>query len=242
MRLFAIGDLHLPGGFDKPMSVFDPQWDRHFLHIAETWRETVTENDAVLIPGDISWAMQLGQALPDLEAIGALPGRKVLIRGNHDYWWSSITRIREALPTGMSALQNDAADLGCAVVCGTRGWIIPTEETPLSPEDRKIYMRETQRLELALDAAGRIAGGRPVIVMLHYPPLYRTERSSAFTALCEERGVHTVVYGHLHGPGIKAGFCGEQNGVDYRLVSCDSIGFCPVPVFDSETDGFRLNG
>ena len=227
MSLFAIGDLHLPGGEEKPMSVFGPQWDRHFFRISDSWREQVREEDTVLIPGDISWAMQLEAARPDLEAIGRLPGTKVLIRGNHDYWWGSSSRVRAALPPGMFALQHDALETENIVVCGTRGWNIPTEETPLSPQDEKIYRREVQRLGLALEAAGRKNPEKPLVVMLHYPPLYQGARRSEFTDLMEQHRVKLCVYGHLHGAGIAAGFSGEQNGVWYQLTSCDSQHFAP---------------
>lgn len=227
MNLFAIGDLHLPGGQEKPMEVFGPQWERHFSRISESWREKVGPEDAVLIPGDISWAMTLEEALPDLEAVGRLPGKKVLIRGNHDYWWGGIGRIRSALPEGMYALQQDALDLGALVVCGTRGWLVPTEETPLSAHDEKIYVRELQRLDLALAAAARIAEGRPTAVMLHYPPLYQGTPESGFTERLERAGVRVCVYGHLHGKGIQSGFTGERGGVRYELTSCDSQDFAP---------------
>lgn len=225
MKLFAIGDLHLPGGDDKPMSLFGEHWERHFERVSEDWRSRVDPEDAVLIPGDISWAMQLEQAVPDLRAIGELPGRKVLCKGNHDYWWTSLTRVREALPEGMTVLQHSAVDLGDCVVCGTRGWMIPTRETPLSSEDAKIYARELQRMDMALAAADKIRAGRPLVVMTHYPPLYIAEPDTDMTRLMERYGVHTVVYGHLHGAGIRAGFFGEHGGVCYRLVSCDSLGF-----------------
>lgn len=225
MSLFAIGDLHLPGGQDKPMSVFGPQWDGHFLHISESWRQQVGPEDTVLIPGDISWAMRMEDAREDLEAIGALPGKKVIIRGNHDYWWGAISRVREMLPEGMYALQQDALDLGPWVVCGTRGWMIPTEEPPLSEQDQKIYQRELGRLDMALAAAKRMAGDRPIIAMLHYPPLFKGQRESGFTRLLEEAGARLCVYGHLHGGGIAAGFVGEQHGVSYELTSCDYLQF-----------------
>ena len=115
MSLFAVADLHLPGGQEKPMQVFGAQWEDHFRHITESWQAQVTPADTVLISGDISWAMRMEEALPDLEAIGGLPGRKVLIRGNHDYWWGGISRLREMLPEGMFALQQDAMDLGEAL-------------------------------------------------------------------------------------------------------------------------------
>ena len=230
MRLFAIGDLHLSGGDDKPMDVFGPQWDRHFLHISEQWREKVGEEDLVLIPGDISWAMHLEEAHEDLEAIAELPGRIILCKGNHDYWWNSITRVRSVLPPKMQALQFNAIDAGPAVICGTRGWTFPTEEQPLDEANRKIYLREIQRLRMALEEAQELANGRPVVAMMHYPPLLEGVRETVFTELLEEYRAHTVVYGHLHGQGIQSGFNGEQRGVRYCLVSCDSIGFSPMEI------------
>ena len=225
MKLFAIGDLHLQGGDEKPMDVFGPHWEGHFERICADWRARVGPEDAVLIPGDISWAMQLADAVPDLRSIAALPGRKLLIKGNHDYWWSSLARVQEAMGEGMTALQHTAADLGPWVVCGTRGWVFPTATAPLGEEDRKVYLRELARLKLALDAAKAIAHGRPIVVMLHYPPLFDTPRDTEFTAMLEAYGVHTAVYGHLHGAGIRAGYTGEHNGVRYALTSCDSLDF-----------------
>ncbi len=225
MKLFAIADLHLPGGDDKPMNVFGPHWEGHFDRIREDWLRRVGPDDAVLIAGDISWAMQMKDAVPDLRAIGELPGRKYLIKGNHDYWWSSVTRVQEAMPAGMTALQHSAADLGDWVVCGTRGWVFPTGDEPLAPEDGKIYRRELMRLEMALQAAVKLAQGRPVVAMTHYPPLYEAQRDTAFSELMTRYGVTAAVYGHLHGSGIRAGFNGAHRGVRYRLTSCDSLDF-----------------
>ncbi|MBO7663272.1 MAG: metallophosphoesterase [Clostridia bacterium] len=230
MRLFAIGDLHLSGGDEKPMDVFGPQWDRHFFHISEAWRSLVREEDAVLIPGDISWAMRLEDAVPDLKAIGELPGIKILCKGNHDYWWNSITRVRSVLPDRMTALQHDAAELENCVICGTRGWITPTREAPLAPEDRKIYCREVQRLKLSLEAARALNAGKPLVVMTHFPPLTRDERENPFVSMLEACGAAAVVYGHLHGSGIQNGFTGVHHGIAYTLASCDSIGFTPVRI------------
>ena len=228
MRLFAIGDLHMPGGDDKPMDVFGPQWDRHFFRISEAWRETVREEDTVLIPGDISWAMQLEDALPDLMEIAALPGRKILCKGNHEYWWSSLSRLRAALPGNMTALQFDAVDAGPCVVCGTRGWNYPTEGNPLPEEDGKIFRREMQRLELALDRAEAIGEGKPILVMMHFPPRMKDDPETPFTRALEARErVKAVVYGHLHGDAFAAGFDGEYRGIRYYPVSCDGIGFRP---------------
>ena len=221
----------MPGGDDKPMDVFGPQWDRHFLRISENWRNIVGEDDIVLIPGDISWAMQLKDAVPDLEEIGRLPGRKILCKGNHEYWWGGISRVRAVLPAGMTALQHDAVDVGPCVVCGTRGWTFPTERMPLEAEDRKILERELQRLKMALDDAERIAPDKPVIVMMHFPPLLLTDRETVFTELLEAgKNVAAVVSGHLHGAACANGFTGEQRGIRYYSVPCDAIGFTPVEI------------
>ena len=231
MRLFAIGDLHMPGGDDKPMDVFGPQWDRHFFRISENWKRLVGEEDTVLIPGDISWAMQLENAVEDLEEIGKLPGRKILCKGNHEYWWSSLSRVRAALPRNMYALQFDAMDAGPCVICGTRGWNYPTEDNPLSPEDEKIYRRELQRLQLALDRAEQISREKPILVMMHFPPRMREDPETEFTRMLEERKqVRTVVYGHLHGNATTGGIAGEYGGITYWPVSCDGIGFCPKQI------------
>ena len=230
MRLFAISDLHMPGGDDKPMNVFGSHWDNHVERIFANWRSRVTEEDVVLVPGDLTWAMQLEMARPDLQAIAALPGRKVILKGNHDYWWTSITQVRAAIGETMRAVQNDAIDLGEIVVCGSRGWLIPTKDTPLSPDDEKVTARELIRMEMSLQSAAKMANGRPMIAMMHYPPMYDLERNTAFTRLMEKYGVHTVVYGHLHGPSIRVGFNGQQNGVNYRLVSCDSLSFDPAEI------------
>ncbi len=226
MKLYAIADLHLPGGEDKPMNRFGSHWDNHFARISEDWRQRVREEDTVLIPGDISWAMQVENALPDLESIGALPGRKVLLRGNHDYWWPSIQRLRELIrPWRMDAIQNDALDLGDVVVCGTRGWMLPVPENPLSAENEKIYRRELLRLEMSLQRAAELAKGRPVVAMTHYPPLLRYWRDTEPAAMLSRWGTAAVVYGHLHGEAIREGFSGVHGGVRYCLTSCDSLGF-----------------
>lgn len=230
MRLFAIGDLHMPGGQDKPMDVFGDLWTDHVAQILASWRERVTQEDVVLIPGDVSWAMQLSDALPDLELIGALPGRKLLCKGNHDYWWSSLKQVRQALPEGMEALQHTVADIGAAVVTGTRGWSFPADGETAGAEDERILQRELIRLELGLQAAVRASGGRPIVVMLHYPPLYDQLRDTPFTRLLAKYPVHTVVYGHLHGSAIHAGFRGEHEGIRYLLVSSDSLRFVPMEV------------
>ena len=235
MKVFAIGDLHLPGGDKKPMDVFGPHWERHFERICEDWRARVTPQDLVLIPGDISWAMQLCAAREDLLAIAALPGTTLILRGNHDYWWSSLTQLRSLLPANMHAVQNDAFDAGACVVCGTRGWTIPPA-AGADGQDEKIYRREALRLGLSLDAARRIADGRPIVAMMHYPPIIpeAMREGTEFTRLLTDYGVSRCVYGHLHGQSIRRGFSGMYEGVRYDLVSCDALGFRLLDVTPQE--------
>ncbi len=228
MKLFAIGDLHLPGGEDKPMAVFGSQWEGHFDRVRASWRALVSEEDIVLIPGDISWAMQMEQAMPDLIAIGELPGRKVILRGNHDYWWCGISRLRDALPKGMYALQNDAMKMDGLILCGSRGWTLPEKG---DAENEKIYARELIRLELSLKQGERLGEGRK-IVMTHYPPLGDGAEDTAVSRMMEQYGVQNVVYGHLHGASLRGAFSGEKNGVRYDCVSCDGIGFAPKLIVD----------
>lgn len=227
MSIFAIGDLHLPGHEQKPMDIFGNHWDRHFDTIKKNWWQNVQPEDVVLIPGDISWAMKLEDVLDDLYSIAALPGKKVILKGNHDYWWSSPSQIRSILPDDMYLIQNDALAFQDYVICGTRGWIFPTEAQPLSVQDQKIYERELIRLQISLDAAKKIKG-KEIIVMLHFPPLLHDGKSTGFTHLLEANHIQTVVYGHLHGQGIRNAYCGFKNDVRYQLVSCDSLQFSPL--------------
>ena len=228
MSIFAIGDLHLPGNSEKPMDVFGKQWDNHFDTIRANWRSLVNEDDIVLIPGDISWAMYMEDVASDLVDIAELPGRKILLRGNHDYWWSSIRKVRDALPSSMYALQNDSLIMDDVVFCGTRGWTFPTALAPLVASDQKIFQRELCRLQISLDHAKKQAAGRQIITLLHFPPLLAEAQDTDFSKLLEDADVSIVVYGHLHGAGIKNGFTGSVNGIQYYLTSCDAIDFSPL--------------
>lgn len=226
MRIYAIGDLHLPGAQSKPMDVFGAHWEGHFEKIEQDWRSRVQPDDTVLVPGDLSWAMTLEEAAPDLKRICALPGRKLLLRGNHDYWWSSLTQLRACLPEGMLAVQNDACVIGPYVFCGTRGWTIPPA-AGAQEKDEKLYRRETMRLEMSLREAQRLSQGRSIVAMMHYPPLLpeNLRTGTAFTQLLSDYGVARCVYGHLHGQSVQRGFSGWYQGVRYDLVSCDALGF-----------------
>lgn len=232
MNVYAISDLHLPGGEAKPMNVFGAHWDNHFERIQSDWLARVRPDDVVLIPGDISWAMRLSDAKQDLETIGMLPGQKVLLRGNHDYWWSSIGRVRTALPRGVFALQNDALQFGNLVVCGSRGWLCPGT-SPLQAEDIRIYSRELIRLQLSLECARQKIGkqsGLWLVAMLHFPPFADRTQETEVTKLLTQYNVHDAVYGHLHGTSLPNAFTGEKDGVRYHLVSCDKLDFMLYPL------------
>ena len=234
MRIYAIGDLHLPGGDDKPMEVFGAHWEGHWEKIKTDWLEKVTEEDVVLIPGDISWAMTLEHAMEDLRAVGELPGRKILLRGNHDYWWSSITRIRESLPQGMYALQNDALMLDGVVFCGSRGWTIP--QSGGDGETARLYARELLRMRMSLERARKMANDGRLVALMHFPPLGEGGVKTAVSDMMQEFAVSDVVYGHLHGASVKTAFTGDVDGVNYHIVSCDGLGFKLYMVLDAEAE------
>lgn len=224
MKVYAISDLHLSGNNPKPMDIFGGSWANYMEEIEADWRANVTEDDTVLIAGDISWAMNLSDALPDLRRIGALPGHKVLIRGNHDYWWKAIGAVRSVLSPHTYAVQNDCLRLGDVLVCGSRGWATPENASGVSAEDKKIYEREVQRMTLSLAAMQKMrTPDDRVAVMIHYPPFNSRLESSPFTRLFETYGVQTVVYGHLHGNPGRLCLSAERNGICYRLTSCDLV-------------------
>ena len=227
MMIYAIGDLHLPGGAEKPMDVFGAHWEGHWEKIQADWRARVEDGDVVLIPGDISWAMRFEDALADLRAIGELPGRKLLLRGNHDFWWGAITRLREALPPGMYALQNDALQLEGVTFCGSRGWTNPQGE---EGEDARLYARELLRMRMSLEKARSLSPDGPLVALTHFPPLGEGGAATPVSDLLEGFGVEDAVYGHLHGASIKTAFSGIKNGVRYHFVSCDGLNFRLHPV------------
>lgn len=227
MRIFAIGDLHLSFSSDKPMEVFGAAWENHVERLENAWQQTVREDDLVLIPGDISWAMHLQDAAEDLAFIGRLNGTKLLLRGNHDYWWSSLTQVRRALPAGVYAIQNDARVFGNYAIGGTRLWTPPNPQQ--TAEDQKIYARELARLELSLSAMPKDA---EKIVMMHFPPFDEKHADSPVTELLEQYGVRHAIYAHLHGKAHKLAFSGERNGVNYIFAAADYLQFCPIPVVE----------
>lgn len=223
MKIFAISDLHLTTSVDKPMDVFGGAWENYWEHIQESWRANVSDEDVVLIAGDISWAMRNDEAIADLHLIAALPGKKVIIRGNHDYWWSSYNKVNEILPATVKAIQNNAFKYGNVIVCGTRGWTVPIGESS-DLQDKKIFDREVIRLKLTLDSALSIKQeGDKIILMLHYPPFTWSFADSEFTDLIKNYPVDAVVYGHLHGKDGRSELLLYKNGTPYYLTSCDKL-------------------
>lgn len=229
MRLFAISDLHLSLGVDKPMDIFGPHWEGHADRIREAWDAMVGPEDWVLVGGDTSWGLTLEQARPDLDWLGERPGRKVLIKGNHCTWWTSRRKVEAVLHPSIRLLQNDAVRLpDDTVVLGTRLWDPPG--APWADEHaQKVFRRELQRLELSIAAAEKL-GGRRRIALIHYPPRYADGRVTDAVPLLERAGVSICIYGHLHGKDIAHGFQGEAGGIRYYLVSCDAIDFRPIRV------------
>ncbi len=224
MSIFAISDTHLSTANPKPMDIFGDKWQNHWQQIAEDWQSKVTDEDTVLIAGDISWAMNELDAKPDIDLICNMPGKKVLIKGNHDYWHNSLTKTRAMLYNGAFYLQNDCYEGDDFCIAGTRGWI-DKDEKGFGESDAKIYKRELDRLRLSLNAA--VKCGKPIIGMMHYPPYAQGKRSSEFTRLFKEFGVKTVVYGHIHGEAFKY-FDYSDAYIDdacYILTSCDYLKF-----------------
>ncbi len=231
MRVFAIADPHLSSASDKPMDVFGAHWEGHPEALFAGWREVVGEEDLVLVPGDISWALRFEEAMPDLEALAALPGTKVLLRGNHDYWWPSIGKLRRALPARMHALQNDALKFGDVVIAGTRGWVCPGS-SEFSEQDAKIYARELGRLKLSLAAARKLQQqGDKLVVMLHYPPTNLRLEPSGFTELLLEAEPDALVFGHLHGDDGKR-VIRELGDIAVHFVAADALGFIPKLILE----------
>lgn len=231
MRIFALADLHLSFSSSKPMDVFGPAWKNHHFQIEKNWTALVAPEDLVLVCGDISWAMQMGEVSQDLDFIARLPGKKVLIRGNHDYWWKSISKVRAKLPDGVFALQNDYFPVEGIAVCGTRGWTLPGGNQ--SAEDDKIYARELVRAELSLRSA-EADGYDKKIFMLHFPPFNNGRLDPEFYRLFTQYGVFVCIYGHMHGSDHRFAVEGEIGGVRYVFAAVDYTGFSPVEIWSSE--------
>ncbi|KRQ87970.1 Calcineurin-like phosphoesterase [Caloramator mitchellensis] len=222
MAIYALSDLHLSFASDKPMNVFGEMWEEHFLKIQENWNSKIEEDDLVLIAGDISWALKLDEALPDLEFIHNLRGKKVLIKGNHDYWWTSITKLN-SLYDDMYFIQNTSYTFENYSICGTRGWINIDDK---EEKDVKIYNRELIRLKLSLESAKE----SKKIVMMHYPPITKISKAQEFIDVLKENNVEKIIYGHIHYDARHICFNGIYEGIEFICSSADIINFDPIRI------------
>lgn len=228
MALFAIADLHLSLGSNKPMDVFEG-WRDYVARLEDNWRRTVKEEDTVVIAGDISWAMKLEETYKDFSFIHSLPGKKLLLKGNHDYWWSTKSKIDTYLSENgfdsMQIVHNNSYPVGEYAVCGTRGWLY----NAASDEDIKIVKREVGRLTASIEHA--LAQGLQPIVFLHYPPVYDGMVCKEILQVLLDRGIRQCYFGHIHGTqASKRAVTGEYQGIELHLISCDYLGFLPLLV------------
>jgi len=223
MSIYAIGDLHFGTKVNKPMDIFGKMWYQHEEKISINWSKMVKAEDTVLLCGDTSWGMNIDEASSDLNIISELPGKKIFIKGNHDFWWLTISKLNKMYNNSFF-LQNSCIEVENYAICGTRGWICPND-TKFTKHDNKIYQREINRLELSLKKAKEKSSGE-IIVMLHYPPTNDKLERSGFIDLIEKYNVKKVIYGHLHGENsYKCGIKGNHFETNFNLVSADYLNF-----------------
>ncbi len=230
MSIYALSDLHLSFGADKPMDIFGDAWGDYTQKIKANWQTTVKNEDLVIIPGDVSWATYIEDAYEDFKFINDLNGKKVILKGNHDYWWTTLSKMNKFIGgNGFDTIQilnNTAIEFENTAICGTRGWWYKDEQ---SDEDDRILEREKMRLILSLEEAVKLKKDR-IIVGLHYPPLELTASKRDFMEILKEYRVDTCVYGHLHSYSHKNAVCGEVEGIKLQLVSGDFLNFTPILV------------
>ncbi len=224
MNLFTLSDLHLSLRTDKPMDVFKG-WENYIERIETNWKKLVNNDDTVVLGGDISWAISLEQAKPDFEFIHSLPGKKIILKGNHDFWWSTVTKINDFLNQNnfdsIKILHNNCYSDGNIAVCGTRGWLYDAA----GEKEKKILMRECGRLEKSIASAVE-KGVRP-IVFLHYPPVYGEFVSDEIINVLKKYNIKSVYYGHIHGSAV-VNTVNTYNDIRLNLTSCDLVNFTPV--------------
>ncbi|MFY9609019.1 MAG: metallophosphoesterase [Blastocatellia bacterium] len=230
MRVFAIGDMHLESGTGKTMDRFGEHWRNHDRKIFESWERIGRDDDILIVAGDTSWAMRMEDALPDLQRIGQMKGLKVLLKGNHDYWWQSLAKMSRVVDPSIKVLQASSLIVGRVAIAGTRGWSCPADSS-FKPEDDKIYRREVGRLRSALEPlTSRRSEFDALIVALHYPPTNENHEPSGFTELIDAYSANACVYGHLHGEAIRAALTGVRNKTTYYVVSADAVEFAPAEI------------
>ncbi len=226
MAIYAIADLHLSLGTNKPMDVFKG-WNNYVQRLEDNWRALVKDDDTIVIAGDISWAMKLEETIKDFEFIHSLPGKKLFLKGNHDYWWSTKSKINAYLEKNgfgdMSIVFNSSCQVGDVGICGTRGWMYNSE----SDEDKKIVNREVGRLKASIEDC--FSKKLKPIVFLHYPPVYDVYSCREILDVLKEYEITECYFGHIHGTqAAKKAITGEYEGIKMHLISCDYLNFCPL--------------
>ena len=227
MALYAIGDLHLSLSSNKPMDVFGDGWKDYVRRIGEGFSQ-LNDEDVTVLCGDLSWGMSLEESLEDFRFIDALPGRKILLKGNHDYWWNTVSKMERFLKehelTTISFLYNNCLTYGDKAICGTRGWFYELDNQ--GTHNEKMLLREAGRLETSL----KLAGEREILCFLHYPPLYQGYECPEILRLLREYHVKACYYGHLHGASHRRRIEGERGGTDFSLVAADYLRFVPKKI------------
>ena len=226
MALYAIGDLHLSLTADKSMEVFGPAWENYVARIEEGL-SVLTEDDTLILAGDTSWGIDLNEAEADFRFLERFPGKKYLIKGNHDYWWTTAAKFHafcaEKGFTTLELLHNNCAFYGDYALCGTRGWFLEEEQ---KPHNAKVLAREIGRLETSLQAAGE----KPILCFLHYPPIYQGYQCPEILTVLAKYHVEQCCYGHLHGPTIRRRLEGKRGETEFSLISADYLGFVPKKI------------
>lgn len=225
MAIFTIGDLHLSLGSAKPMDIF-PGWEGYLDKIKSNWLKLIKPEDTVVLVGDISWAIRLEDAKQDFTFLHELPGKKILLKGNHDYWWTTAKKMNQFFQdNGLDSLQilhNNTFEVEGVCICGSRSWMFDVNE----PHDEKVMNRELGRLKASLDAAG----DKEKLVFLHYPPIYPNANAQEVISLLQQYNVKHCFYGHLHGPALRYAVQGDVDGIEYKLISADGLAFCPYKI------------
>ena len=229
MSLFILGDPHLSEGVSKPMDVFGGVWENYTSKLIENWKNIVSEDDTVVLAGDISWGMNLKEALPDFKLLDSLPGRKLLLKGNHDYWWETVSKMKRFFQENeicsIDFIYNNSFTVDGISICGTRGWTVETENT--TENDKKIIKREAGRLERSLSSAPK---DTEKVAVLHYPPIFEDYKAVEILDVLQKYDVKRCYYGHLHAFSVKKAKKGEFFGIKFYLVSADSIDFLPINI------------
>ena len=229
MAIYAISDLHLSFNTDKPMNIFG--WEDYEKIIESDWQDKVTDNDLILLPGDFSWEMKLENTYKDFQFLNQLPGKKLLLKGNHDYWWETLKKMREYISKNefknIDFIYNNSYEYNNYIIAGTRGWMINVDENKnKTEEDEKIIKREEQRLELSIqDGIKQYGDNKKIIACLHFPPLTKNNKETGFTNILKKYNVDKCIYGHLHGISHEEAVEGIIDGIEYIMTSSDYLKF-----------------